>query len=415
MSHTNTVYTGDNLYIMHGMNSDSVDLIYTDPPFSSKRIYSAPIGSKAAGAAFKDIWTWNDVDASYMELAAKNYPHIAQYIGAVQGIHSKAMASYLSFMFQRVIQMHRVLKPTGSLYMHIDPTASHYLKIICDMIFGKENFRNEIIWSYQGTGEPKRHYKRKHDVILFYAKTSKAFFSDTGSSEEVGEFSKSKYTKSDKKGRYKEIRHRDGKVYKQYQRDRQRMRDVWEIPIINAMAKERTGYPTQKPLALLRRIVEASSSEGDIVLDPFCGCATAMVAAQQLQRNWIGIDIESNAKDLVMERLADDAGLFKKFVHLQKPPVRTDVKTVNLKLNKAAIKEQLHKEQNGTCNGCKDEIPLKLMDIDHIIPSSKGGQDVMENYQLLCRDCNTRKSDKPMEYLLHRLRQLERASLLTSF
>jgi site-specific DNA-methyltransferase (adenine-specific) len=307
------------------------------------------------------------------------------------------MAAYLTYMTQRIIEMHRVLKDTGSLYLHCDQTASHYLKILLDEIFGKNNFRNEIVWSYQGTAEPIKHFKRKHDIILFYVKSKKSFFSNAGSSEAVSDFSKSKYTKKDEMGYYKEIKHRDGQVHKQYLRQLQRCRDVWEIPIINAMSKERTGYPTQKPLELLKRIILASSNEGDIVFDPFCGCATTCVAAQQLNRKWIGIDIEKQAVSVLIDRLSDDAKMFKDFINITTIPQRTDIEKV---LPSATIKERLYKEQNGKCNGCGFEYLIKDFEIDHIIPKSKGGGSYYENYQLLCGNCNRKKGNNTMEYLL---------------
>ena len=137
---TNTLYTNDNLYVLSGLNSESVDLIYLDPPFNSKRTYSAPVGSKAAGTSFKDMWTWKDVDEYYLDSLAVNFPSLTQYITSIGKIHSKPMMAYLTYMSQRIIEMHRVLKETGAFYLHCDPTASHYLKIILDEVFGKNNF-----------------------------------------------------------------------------------------------------------------------------------------------------------------------------------------------------------------------------------------------------------------------------------
>ena len=171
---------------------------------------------------------------------------------------------------------------------------------------------NEIIWSYQGTGEPKKFFKRKHDVILFYCKGQDYFFNSNEAVEKISDFSKSKYTKQDESGLYKEIRHKDGKIYKQYQKEEMRLRDVWDIPIINAMASERLGYPTQKPEALLERIIRASSKEGDLILDPFCGCGTTVSIAERLKRNWVGIDITTLAINLIKRRLHDQFGLEKK-------------------------------------------------------------------------------------------------------
>ncbi|MDR3111457.1 MAG: site-specific DNA-methyltransferase, partial [Planctomycetaceae bacterium] len=147
----NTLYSHDNLYVLSGLNSNLVDLIYLDPPFNSKRMYSAPVGSKAAGASFKDMWTWQDVNEHYLHTLAENYPALTKYIASVGKIHSPAMMSYLTYMAQRIVEMHRVLKDTGSLYLHCDPTASHYLKLLLDYVFGKQGFRNEIVWHYKTT------------------------------------------------------------------------------------------------------------------------------------------------------------------------------------------------------------------------------------------------------------------------
>ena len=157
----NTLFTGDNLYILHGMNSESIDLIYLDPPFNSKRMYEAPVGSKAAGASFKDMWTWKDVDKFHLEKLFNNYPFMANFIATVVGIHGEVMMSYLTFkthMCQRIIEMHRVLKDTGSLYLHCDPTASHYLKIILDRIFGKDNIVGMITWKRHSSIQKGSHF-----------------------------------------------------------------------------------------------------------------------------------------------------------------------------------------------------------------------------------------------------------------
>jgi site-specific DNA-methyltransferase (adenine-specific) len=173
--------------------------------------------------------------------------------------------------------------------------------------------------------------------------------------------------------------------------------DWWDIPMLKGNSKEATGYPTQKPLALLRRIVEMTSNEGDIVLDPFCGCATTCVAAQQLGRKWIGIDIEKQPVKILIDRLSDDAGMFKDFIATDKLPVRTDIQAIAP--TSKSVKERLYREQNGLCNGCMNAFDIRNMEIDHIVPKSKGGGDYYENYQLLCGACNRQKGDRPMEYL----------------
>ena len=391
---TGTLYTGDNLYFLHGMNSESVDLVYLDPPFNSKRLYKAPVGSRAAGTSFKDMWTWNDVDEAYLDQIVEQYPFLVQFIQATGVIHSEPMKAYLTYMAQRLLELHRVLKPAGSLYLHCDQTASHYLKIALDRIFGKHNFRNEIVWSYRTGGASRTRFARKHDVILFYAK------------QDGGTFNLQKekaYTKSRSRrpgvvnygGGQAEFFEDEAGVYNLVN-----MRDVWEISYIGSTHPERVGYPTQKPLELLRRIIEASSNEGDLVLDPFCGCATTCVAAQQLRRSWIGMDLSATTADLIMERLKTDDRLFTDFVRTGEFPKRTDIKEVEPTKN---VKEKLYREQDGKCNACARDMEIFDLEIDHIIPKSKNGGDHYENYQLLCGHCNRLQGDRPMAYLMAKI------------
>lgn len=311
-----TLYFGDNLDILREKFPDKpsgdgyFDLVYLDPPFNSNRDYNVLfkeglVDSVAQVQAFEDSWHWTaDAQKTFNYLVTKTNENISNLMLALEKLvgHNDVLA-YLTMMTIRLIELRRVLKNTGSIYLHCDPTASHYLKIVMDAIFGKQNFRNEIIWSYQGTGEPKKFFKRKHDIIFFYSKAPDYFFNSNEAVEKISDFSKSKYTKQDEGGLYKEIRHKDGKIYKQYQKEEMRLRDVWDIPIINAMASERLGYPTQKPEALLERIIKASSKEGDWVLDPFCGCGTTVSVAERLNRNWIGIDITTLAINLIKYRL----------------------------------------------------------------------------------------------------------------
>ena len=208
-------------------------------------------------------------------------------------------------------------------------------------------------------------------------------------------------------------RHYDinGQGKKYYLDEGQTCDDVWtwafekEFQQLNSQSKERTGYPTQKPLALLHRIIKASSNEADVVLDPFCGCATTCVAAQQLNRKWIGIDIEKQAAQLLVERLSDDAGLFKNFVHRLDVPQRTDLKIEPITLT---IKQQLFQQQNGECKACGTSFDIQHFEVDHIVPKAKGGGDYYENYQLLCGNCNRIKGDRPMEYLRTKIETRQR-------
>ena len=394
-SFTNTLYTNDNLFILNGLNSNLVDLIYLDPPFNSKRFYSAPVGSRAAGSSFKDMWTWQDVNEEYLNTLAENYPALTEFIAAAGVMHSKAMAAYLTYMAQRIVEMHRVLKDTGSLYLHCDPTASHYLKALLDEIFGRENFKNEIVWHYTGNSVPKYCFPRKHDILLWYSKSKNLRFNPNNVLLPYSELTDKRYNHTDGQGRrYKISALKDGKQEIVYMKEGKYPDDVWEIPVVRS--KERIGYPTQKPLALLHRIIKASSNEGDIVMDPFCGCATTCVAAQQLGRKWIGIDIEKQAVSILIERLSNDAGLFKDFVHTSLIPQRTDIR---FEAPSAPVKERLYKEQNGLCNACGSAFNIWNLETDHIIPKAKGGGDYYENYQLLCSSCNKIKGDRPMEYL----------------
>ena len=411
---TNTLYTNDNLFILNGMNSNCVDLIYLDPPFNSKRTYSAPIGSKAAGTSFKDMWTWQDVNDAYLDTLAVKYPSLTRYIATIGAIHSKAMMAYLTYMAQRLIEMHRVLKDTGSIYLHCDPTAGHYLKAVLDEIFGKNNFRNEIIWHYgQRTAFYKQHFSRKHDTILFYSKSDKSFFSNVSEAWDREKFLSNRHdvlVDSDGQKYIWSDGGKKGRRYKRYVADvikaGKPLDSVWDIPILNSASKERTGYPTQKPLALLYRIIKASSNDGDIVFDPFCGCATTCVAAQQLGRKWIGIDIEKQAVGILVERLSDDAGLFQDFVNTTIVPQRTDIK---IEPPSASIKGRLYDEQKGLCNACGNRFDIWNLEIDHIVPKAKGGGDYYENYQLLCGACNRTKGDRPMEYLRLKIKTREAA------
>ena len=395
----NTLYTADNLFVLNGLNSESVDLIYLDPPFNSKRIYSAPIGSKAAGASFKDMWSWRDVNEGYLERLIDSYPYLVQYIQSIGVIHSKAMMAYVTFMSQRIIEMHRVLKPTGSFYLHCDPTASHYLKIVLDRVFGKGNFRNEIVWCYKTGGVSKRWFGRKHDDIYFYVKGHNYKFNQQKEKSYLTSGMAS-FTEGSPTAKKYGLNRDNGGAYRMTT-----MRDVWPIFPIYRNSKERTGYPTQKPLKLLERIIKASSNVGDIVLDPFCGCATTCVASQRLGRRWIGIDIEKNAANQVMERLSSDGGLFKDFIHLTKPPVRTDVETQE---PDKKIKQNLYIKQESKCAGCFTEMELRHFHIDHIIPRAKGGGNYVENYQLLCGHCNSVKGDRPMEFLRFKISEREK-------
>ena len=384
-----TVWTGDNLDIMRGMNDACVELIYLDPPFNSNRTYEAPIGSKAAGASFKDAWTLDDVDVhEHGELADRN-PAAYSVIEAARQAHGAGMQSYLIFMAVRLLEMHRILKPTGSIYLHCDPTASHYLKLLMDGIFGQRGFRNEIVWCYRKWSVSADQFVRNHDTILFYAGEVHTFnpqFVDP-----------SPGTMKRWKGKRQQAVFVDGarQATSSSEEARSPCPDWWDISVLNPNAKERTGYPTQKPIALLERIILASSDPGDMVLDPFCGCATALVAADRLQREWAGIDLSPLAIKLVNERIATDRGdmPWGGATALTEAPKRTDLGDLP---NYRTHRHRLYGEQEGVCVGCETHFPFRVMDADHILHRSKGGTDHPDNLQLLCSGCNRSKGGKTM-------------------
>ena len=453
-----TIWTGDNLDILRGMNSECVDLIYLDPPFNSNQYYAAPVGSAAAGAAFKDTWTLSDLDDAWLGLIADEQPATAQVLKAARQTHGKGMQSYLTMMAVRLMEMHRVLKPTGSIYLHCDPTASHYLKLLMDAVFGVANYRNEISWRRTTTKGDYRqgatNWPRVRDVMLHYNRDS----SSGVYNQQFGPYSE-KYVNSSYRHveeetgrryrldnlaapgagtrghpqysflgvtrfwRYNEAKMQElldagrivqtapGRVpsYKRYLDEMPgvALGDSWEdISPVQGQSKERMGYPTQKPLALLERIIKASSNEGDIVLDPFCGCATACVAADRLGRKWVGIDISPKAVELVNMRLQQAMG---SLFHHGYVTARTDIPRrtdIDAPIPYRQNKHVLFGQQEGLCAGCKGDFPFRNFTIDHIIPQSRGGTDHVENLQLLCGACNSLKGDRPMEYLMARLAEI---------
>ena len=288
-----TIFCRDNLDILQGMDSNSINLIYLDPPFNKKKVFTAPIGSSAEGASFSDIFRKEDIKDEWILSIKEDNDKLYTFLESVKKIETKSSYNfcYLSYMAIRLIEIHRVLKNTGSIYLHCDQTMSHYLKLLMDIIFGEKNFRNEIIWGYRTGGVSKKYFPRKHDIILYYGKTESTYYipqEETLLYEK--QFFLNKDSKVNKEGKY------ECKV---------NVRDVWDDelkPVIN-VSKERTGYPTQKPLKLLERIIKSSSKEGDVILDPFCGCATTCVASEALNRQWIGIDVSIKAYDLVQTRL----------------------------------------------------------------------------------------------------------------
>ena len=363
----NKLFYGDNLDVLRDhIAGDSVDLIYLDPPFNSNANYNILFKSKTGDGAdaqieaFEDTWHWNDkAETAFDEVMKSGNSAAAELLRAMRGfLGENDMMAYLAMMAIRLIELHRVLKPTGSLYLHCDPTASHYLKLLLDGVFGATNFQNEITWKRTTTHSDSKTWSKVSDIILFYSKSGDFRWNtprETHSESHLA--SKYRHDDGDERGRYMldnmtspsprpnmtyewlgfppppmgwryqlstmQRLHDEGRIYYPLTKDgshdtskRPRIKKylsemdggvmgaVWsDISPINSQAQERLGYPTQKPLALLERIIAASSNEGDVVLDPFCGCGTAVDAAQKLRRQWIGIDVTHLAISLIEKRM----------------------------------------------------------------------------------------------------------------
>ncbi len=314
---TNQLYYGDNLEVLRKyIKDESVDLCYIDPPFNSKRNYNQiynNIGQedKAQAQAFIDTWTWDNHANHGLDEILTNYngKFTRQCISLINGLTDVlgkgSLLAYLVSMTLRITEIHRVLKSTGSFYLHCDPNASHYLKLVLDAIFCAQggDFRNEIVWCYRKWNVKQTQFPSNHDNIFFYTKSSQNIFNTLY------------IPKSDKSsGKGKKIQSvigEDGKrksIYLDEISEGTPIPDWWEIGIINPMAKERLGYPTQKPESLLERIINASSNENDIILDAYCGCGTTVTVAQKLNRQWIGIDITYQSISLILKRLEDSFG-----------------------------------------------------------------------------------------------------------
>ncbi len=495
-----TLYIADNLNIMRNIDPEIIDLIYLDPPFNTKKKYKAPIGSKAEGASFKDIWTDEDVKHEWYGEVAEQNPELYQVIQAAETLYDKSMKIYLMAMAIRLFEMHRILKPTGSIYLHCDPTASHYLKMVMDSIFGKENFQNEVIWKRTSTHNDPGRFGRIHDTLLFYTKKDNATWNSQYEAHDP-KYIKKSYCHQDARGRYRvgdltgagTSKGESGQPwrgvnptdtgrhwavprtnayaeyiekhfipnYRQISSIHDRLNALDEAGLIywpkkgtiprlkgyldsspgrplqdiiadikmGSKATERTSYPTQKPLALLECITKASSNEGDMVLDPFCGCATACVAAENLGRQWVGIDMSESAEVITKLRLQDevdkgtdlwnpieDVTVSRTPPQLTHPTTEKQIPITTLfshppdqsysQTELQAFRSHKHRmygNQEGRCNGCKHPFPFRNMTIDHIRPKSKNGTDEPNNLQLLCGACNSTKGNRSQKFLIDTL------------
>ncbi|MYA67053.1 MAG: hypothetical protein F4X09_07775 [Gammaproteobacteria bacterium] len=486
-----TLFHGDNLTFMRAMNSESVDLIATDPPFNKGRDFHATPDSLAAGAKFQDRWSWErDVHQEWVDLITDDNPRLMEAIESARFAHSDGMGAFMCFMAVRLLAMHRVLKPTGSIYLHCDPTASHYLKAVMDAIFGHRNFRNEIVWRRSASHNSADRFGPVHDNILFYAKPDykhRVLFSP-----HLHGYVDEYFNKSDDRGLYREqtihgAGTRNGAsgqtwrgfdptakgrhwavpskvvlalgidpdlplhekldalyeqgcidlesaylpTYRQYLEDSPGvpLQDVWayqpyskgllrgtddEIDrdvkwIPGRDKKERTGFATQKPVGLYSRIIASSTDSDGIVLDPFAGCATTLVAAEKLGRRWIGIDIWDKAHEVVIDRLENLVGLLDEIHYVTEPPERTDggetsapflrvkqgVKEPECpRWTRAQMYEHLLEQHGQRCQGCDRTFDdPRYLELDHNTPRADGGLNHITNRILLCGPGNRLKSN----------------------
>ena len=496
-----TLFHNDNLPVLRGMDSESVDLIATDPPFNKSRDFHATPDSLAAGAGFQDRWSWEkDVHEDWVDQITDDYPRLMEAIESARYAHSDGMGAFMCFMSVRLLEMRRVLKPTGAIYLHCDPTASHYLKAVMDAVFGWRDFRNEIIWRRTGSHNAADRFGPIHDVILFYARPDY---------KHVIQFSpyskgyvKGYFKKVDDRGRYREqeihgsgvrngvsgqpwhgfdptargrhwaipsklvlalgidpdlpqhekldILQQMGFIdldtgylpkYRQYLKDSPGvpLQDIWAYqPYTKGVLRdtdleidrdvrwlsgrdtgERVGFPTQKPVGLYSRMILSSTEQGDIVLDPFAGCATTLVAAEQEGRQWVGIDIWDKAHEIVVDRLkneglsaeGDSAGklAFGEIHYTTNPPARTDdgqaaapflrpkvgvFEPPGPKMSRAAMYKHLLGQHGLKCQGCNRTFDdPRYLDLDHNTPRSDGGINHLSNRILLCGPCNRLKSN----------------------
>ncbi len=451
-----TLFVADNIFILRGMDSESVDCIATDPPFNAKRIFNAPLGSKSATQRFDDRWRWDEVTDEWQDLLASDYPAIKEIIEAAAVIEGgsidhrtgkittgakNSIAAYLAYMAPRIVEMHRVLKPSGVLFLQCDSEASAYLRLLLDAIFRRSLFINEITRRRTTSkGLAFRRLPRNSDTIFTYGKSKKYKWNPSYEPYDIGDLdekTRQQYDKIEGGRRYQLTdltnpnRDRPNLTYeflgvtRVWRWTRDRMEAAYaegrvvqaapgRVPRFKRYLDEQPGKPrddiwndvgqvesndvewaTRKPVSLYRRLIECATDEGDIVCDPFAGCATTCIAAEQLQREWIGIDIDPVAERVTLERLQDETGLniLETPVIVRKSLRRSDIPHIpDTKLRQALWARQGHQCANPYCDS--ENLRAADLELDHRIPKVRGGDNDALNRIGLCSNCNRRKGRK---------------------
>ena len=443
----NVLYEMDNLDVLRGMNSETVDLIATDPPFNTQRNRSGTAGFYVDkwkwGDAGKlpDQWAWNEVHPVWLEQIKDDNSALYEVIDAARACHGEDIAAFLCFLSVRLLEMHRVLKPTGSIYLHCDHTASGYIRMAMDAVFGAKNFRNEIVWCYTGPSNTKRWFPRKHDTLFYYTKGDHWTFNREAVlipyDEKYVERFQKQYNESADKSTIFTGGH-DTRRNQELAEMGKCPEDWWPtFSPVGRSKNERTGSPDQKPLALYERIIRASSNPGDLVLDPFAGCATTIIAARKHGRRWVGIDRRKDARFHVVMRMMDIKAADAEKLHKERPdlsrwlngrlkrydahyqtraPERTDGGSpaapllppvfLPIKGETPPWQRLTHGQMQGilnriqaapndvglvVCAGCGRALEREFMELDHVIPKRDHGENYITNRVMLCRPCNRRK------------------------
>ena len=452
------LFIADNLSLLRRLDNESIDLVCIDPPFAKNETWKGALkppltktelaneramlrdwgirnatDADAAGVVwpdgvdsrYSDIWRWDkDVHEDWIAKMNSDWPALSKAIEATRSAHDEGHAAYLAYMSIRLIEIHRILKPTGSLYLHCDYAVNSYVRIMLDAIFGPSNMRNELIWSYQRWTGATNRFQRMHDTIYFYAKDA----AKTNFNRLTEPYSE----KSQHKGRRRTTFTPEGKIEQTYTDDTTRekaMRDVWEISYLNSQARERAGYPTQKPVALAERIIKASTNPGDVVLDCFAGCAYVPVAAERNGRQWIACDVSPRALTVLRRQFAKfrysvngeaqgerPALIAAADVTLRSPsdlPERTDedpvpaqdikplperrYKVPASKIPEPIMKRFLLESLGYNCWGCGFNPPQndeRYFQLDHRESRWSSGSNELPNRAILCQPCNLEKQHK---------------------